>query len=295
MTMDRLARTVREQVALGRLLPLGEAADSAWITENAAVAALRRVADALPGVRLGALAVELDDAADGGSGGAPGGASGEVPGGSGGAPGELPGGTTSGASDGASDGTTGEGASGAVAGRAGGAAPVGALPYGPLRITADFAAALDEPLPRSAERLRAALWASAREGLGVPVRSVDLAVTGLLEELPALETALEGVVVEGEGPPEVTDGAAGGPADRVAAAALAVPGVLRLSRRLAGFGTGVRVRDTPEGRRVQVQLAVAAGNRPYAVARAVAAAVKAAAADGAPGPVSAAVVVTGTQ
>ncbi|NUP44036.1 MAG: nucleopolyhedrovirus P10 family protein, partial [Streptomyces sp.] len=53
--MDRLARTVREQVALGRLLPLGGAGDAAWITESAAVAVLRRAADALPGVRLGTL------------------------------------------------------------------------------------------------------------------------------------------------------------------------------------------------------------------------------------------------
>ncbi|MGW5350499.1 nucleopolyhedrovirus P10 family protein [Streptomyces sp. NPDC004031] len=272
--MDRLARTVREQVALGRLLPLGEAADSAWITENAAVAALRRVADSLPGVRLGALVLELDDSGgdDGGSGAVPGGTSG-----------------------GASGAAPGEGPSGAVAARSEGAAPVGALPYGPLRITADFAAALDEPLPRTAERLRAALWASAREGIGVPVHSVDLAVTGLLDELPAPDAVLEGVVVEGEGPPELTDGARGGPADRVAAAALAVPGVLRLTRRLAGFGAGVRVRDAADGRRVQVQLAVAAGNRPYTVARAVAAAVTAAAAEGAPGPVAAAVVVTATQ
>jgi hypothetical protein len=270
--MDRLARTVREQVALGRLLPLGEAADRAWITENAAVAALRRAADALPGVRVGALAVELDGDEDGGGG----------DGASGGLPQAAPGGTSEAAPVGAPDGP-------------GGAAPVGALRYGPLRITADFAAALDDPLPRTAEKLRAALWASAREGLGVPVRAVDLAVTGLLDELPAPDAVREGVVVEGEGPPEVTDGAAGGPADRVAAAALAVPGVLRLTRRLAGFGGGVRVRDTPDGRRVQVQLAVAAGYRPYAVARAVSAAVTAAAEDGAPGPVAAAVVVTGTQ
>nr|WP_031522975.1 hypothetical protein [Streptomyces sp. NRRL F-5123] len=281
--MDRLARTVREQVALGRLLPLGEAEDSAWITESAAVAALRRTADALPGVRLGALVIELDGDGDRADGAADGGPRG------------LPGGAPGGASGGGAGGGPGEGASGAVAARSEGAAPVGALPYGPLRITADFAATPDDPLPRTAERLRAVLWASAREGLGVPVRSVDLAVTALLDELPAPDAVLEGVVVEGEGPPEVTDGAAGGPADRVAAAALAVPGVLRLSRRLAGFGTGVRVRDTPDGRRVQVQLTVAAGNRPYAVARAVSAAVTAAAADGAPGPVAAAVVVTGTQ
>lgn len=271
MTMDRLARTVREQVALGRLLPLGEAGDAAWITESAAVAALRRVADALPGVRLGAVGVRLDDA---GEDPGPGGGAGEV------------------APLGREDDAGGGGRHGA--------APTGALPYGPLRITADFGAGLDEPLPRSAERLRAVLWATARDGLGVPVRAVDLEVSGLLEGGPELAQVREGVVVDegaqGEGARELPGAGEGAPgaAERVAAAALAVPGVLRLTRRLAGLGSGVRVRDTQDapGRRVQVQFAVAAGHRPYEVARAVTAAITAAAALDAPGPVATAVVVT---
>ncbi|MFC5761685.1 nucleopolyhedrovirus P10 family protein [Actinacidiphila bryophytorum] len=253
MTMDRLARTVREQVALGRLLPLGEAADAAWITESAAVGALRRAAGKVPGVRLGAVALAL-------------------------------------------------GEDGQEPAAADGAAPVGALPHRPLRITADFEAGLDDPLPRTAERLRAALWATAQDWLGVPVHSVDLAVTGLLDGGPAGEAVLEGVVVEdGEGPQELAqDAAAGGPAPRVAAAALAVPGVLRLTRRLAGLGSGVRVRDsaagadTAAGRRVQLQFAVAAGHRPAVVARAVTAAAAAVTAADAPGPVTTAVVVTDT-
>src|SRR4051794_22719153 len=106
--MDRLARTVGEQVALGRLLPLGEAGDAAWITESAAAGALRRAADVVPGVRLGAVSLAL--AADPAVGG-------EAPG-----PADV-----------------------------GGAAPVGALPYRPLRITADFEAAVDDPLPRTAD------------------------------------------------------------------------------------------------------------------------------------------------
>jgi hypothetical protein len=253
--MDRLARTVREQVALGRLLPLGEAGDTAWITESAAVGALRRAAQALPGVRLGAVALALDE-------------------------------------------------SGPAVGGVGDAAPTGALPHLPLRIAADFEAALDEPLPRTADRLRAALWATAQDWLGVPVHSVDLAVTGLLDGGSAPPDApLEGVVVDdGGSPAELGEGgsADGGAAARVGAAALAVPGVLRLSRRLAGLGTGVRVRDTPAGegaaqeRRVQVQFAVAAGHRPWTVARAVTAAITPVAAADAPGPVSTAVVVTDT-
>ncbi len=266
--MDRLARTVREQVALGRLLPLGGTGDAAWITESATVHALRRAAAAVPGVRLGTVALELAEEAAEDTGGA--------------APGT--GVDTAGAAD-VDD-----------------AAPVGALPHRPLRIRAGFEAALDEPLPRTADRLRAALWATAQDWLGVPVGSVDLAVTGLLDGEPPRDPVLEGVVVDdgtsvrelGEGPAD------GGPAARVEAAALAVPGVLRLTRRLAGLGAGVRVRDTAAGdgraagRGVQLQFAVAAGHRPSVVARAVTAAIRPVAAADAPGPVTTAVVVTDT-
>ncbi|SHL77810.1 hypothetical protein SAMN05216499_10648 [Actinacidiphila paucisporea] len=252
--MDRLARTVREQVALGRLLPLGAAADAAWITESAAVGALRRAADGVTGVRLGSVTLALDaDAPE------------------------------------------------AEQRHAG--APVGALAYRPLRITADFEAGLDDTLPRTAERLRAALWAAAEDWLGVPVHSVDLEVTGLLAGGVAVDAVLEGVVVDdGDTARELADApAAGAPAALVAAAALAVPGVLRLTRRLAGLGSGVRVRDTAAGaataagRSVQLQFAVAAGHRPYVVARAVTAAISPVAAAGAPGPLTTAVVVTDTH
>jgi hypothetical protein len=259
--MDRLARTVREQVALGRLLPLGEAGDAAWITESAAVAALRRAAGNVSGVRLGAVTLALD-----GNEGAP------------------------------------------SPERVGGAAPVGALPHRPLRITAAFEATLDDPLPRIADRLRAALWATAQEWIGMPVHSVDLKVTGLIDSQAQAGPVLEGVIVEdGSDDDTVRElagagaTAAGDPAPLVAAAALAVPGVLRLTRRLAGLGAGVRVRDTTAddgtdaGRRVQLQFAVAAGHRPYLVARAVTAAVAPVAAAGAPGPVTTAVVVTDTH
>ncbi|WP_327293406.1 nucleopolyhedrovirus P10 family protein [Streptomyces sp. NBC_01198] len=252
--MDRLARTVREQVALGRLLPLGEAGDAAWITESAAVAALRRAAAVVPGVRLGAVALTVGEVAP-------------------------------------------------EPERLGSAAPVGALPYLPLRITADFEASLDEPLPHTADRLRAALWAAAGERLGLPVASVDLAVTGLIDGEVIADPVLEGVVVDdGDPARELAGGpAAGDPAARVAAAALLVPGVVRLTRRLAGLGAGVRVRDTAAGegdyacRRVQLQFAVAAGHRPYVVARAVTAAIKPVAVTDSPGPVLTAVVVTDTQ
>ncbi|MGK5732420.1 nucleopolyhedrovirus P10 family protein [Streptomyces sp. URMC 124] len=60
MAADQWAQTVRRQLALGRLLPLGGAADGAWITEAAAVDALRRAAyAALPAVRLETVRIAL--------------------------------------------------------------------------------------------------------------------------------------------------------------------------------------------------------------------------------------------
>ncbi|MFC5146629.1 nucleopolyhedrovirus P10 family protein [Streptomyces aureoversilis] len=64
MAADQWAQTVRRQLALGRLLPLGGAADGAWITESAAVGVLRRAAHAaLPAVRLNAARIALAKAA----------------------------------------------------------------------------------------------------------------------------------------------------------------------------------------------------------------------------------------
>ncbi|MBA6435647.1 nucleopolyhedrovirus P10 family protein [Streptomyces sp. GMR22] len=57
MVTDRLAQTVREQLRLGRLLPLGEREDGSWITERAANKVLGRAAAEVPGARLGALRI----------------------------------------------------------------------------------------------------------------------------------------------------------------------------------------------------------------------------------------------
>ncbi|WP_329370716.1 nucleopolyhedrovirus P10 family protein [Streptomyces sp. NBC_00669] len=259
VSMDRLARTVREQVALGRLLPLGGPEDAAWITERTAVAALRTVCAALPGVRLGR--VDVLPAADGDGGP-------DEP--------DLP-----------------------------AAAPLGALPHRPLRIKAGFEAVVGEPLPVMAERLRTALFAAAGEdGLGLPVRVVDLAVTGLIDD-PEEPSAAVGsgrgrTELEGDSADDEESGQSGvqgtAEAARAAEAAVrAVPGVARLTRRLTGRG-GVRVRDTeaPAGpaRHVQLQIATARSFRPLAVAREAATAATTATTPGAPGPVSTAVIIT---
>lgn len=174
MTADRWTQAVRNQLGLGRLLPLGGPHDGAWITEAAATAVLRRAARDVPGVRLTAVRLALTD------------------------PDNTP--------------------EPAVP------PPPSALPPGPLRITADFAATPAEPLPATASRLRTALTSAATDRLGLKVTEVDLRVTGLLEE--AAGTADE----------DEPDGRSGDPdlrldADesRVATAVRSVPGVTRLS------------------------------------------------------------------
>ncbi|MFJ8947851.1 nucleopolyhedrovirus P10 family protein [Streptomyces sp. NPDC102395] len=61
MTAERWTRAVREQLGLGRLLPLGGPRDGAWIAEGAADTALRRAVREVRGVRLGALRIALAD------------------------------------------------------------------------------------------------------------------------------------------------------------------------------------------------------------------------------------------
>ncbi|SEB68678.1 hypothetical protein [Streptomyces melanosporofaciens] len=61
MVTDRLVQTVREQLLLGRLLPLGGREDGSWITEHAAGEVLRRAADEIPDARLGALRIAPAD------------------------------------------------------------------------------------------------------------------------------------------------------------------------------------------------------------------------------------------
>ncbi|MCH6159577.1 hypothetical protein [Streptomyces marispadix] len=62
MDAEGLSRAVRQQLGLGRLLPLGDAADGAWLVESAAVTALRSaVSQELPDVHMGGLRLSLAD------------------------------------------------------------------------------------------------------------------------------------------------------------------------------------------------------------------------------------------
>ncbi|MDT3400645.1 hypothetical protein RKE29_29270 [Streptomyces sp. B1866] len=240
MVVDRLAQAVRQQLGLGRLLPLGGPGDGAWLTERAAHGVLRRAAEAVPGVRLETLRVNLADPA-----------AAEPP--------AVP-------------------------------PPPSALPAGPLRIDAEFAASADHPLPVAADRLRGALFGAARDRLGLLVRTVDLRVTGLLDGPGAPRPA--GRARSAQRPPAADDSDQV-PAGAVAARAMAaaVPGVARLTPVLGGSGQAVRVEDRSDrspGRHVLVQVAVTADRRALDVALAVRAAVASAVS----GPVTVAVLVT---
>ncbi|MFD7703905.1 nucleopolyhedrovirus P10 family protein [Streptomyces caelestis] len=211
MTADRWMRAVRQQVGLGRILPLGGARDGAWIAERAVETVLRRavVRDAV-GVRLNGVRVGLAD---------PEAATDEpvVP------------------------------------------PPPSALPPGPLRLTVEFAATAAQPVPVTAARLRAVLAEAVVERIGLSVTSVDLRVTELLDAEPAPVPVVEPGPEPVSGPSTDGDGSEVG---RVAAAALAVTGVSRLT---GTPGRSVHLTEQPGGdalprRHVRVDLAVAAGS-----------------------------------
>jgi len=142
-------------------------------------------------------------------------------------------------------------------------APPNAAAPGPLRVTADFAATPDEPLPTAAARLRRALAEAATERLGLAVAEVDLRVTDLL----AADDD-QGTEVRSAPPPPAR--AVTAPAEvEVAEAALSVPGVTRL--------TGLRVEPrtaAPAHRHVRLELATDGTHRAVEVARRVRAVVR---------------------
>ncbi|MGI5199136.1 nucleopolyhedrovirus P10 family protein [Streptomyces sp. CA-288835] len=151
--------------------------------------------------------------------------------------------------------------------------PPSALPPGPLRINADFTATLatGEPLPAVASRLRATLAEAATERLGLTVTEVDLRVTGLLEEREAGATEDDETDVRPDEPKRPTEPEADDES-RVAAAALAVPGVSRLTGTLAGLGRAVHIEERPgettlPRRHVRIELEARASHRTLDVAR----------------------------
>ncbi|MFF2505636.1 nucleopolyhedrovirus P10 family protein [Streptomyces sp. NPDC058067] len=164
-------------------------------------------------------------------------------------------------------------------------APPSALPPGPLRIVAECAAAPDEPLPAAAARLRAALTDAAAGRLGLTVTEVDLRVTALLDDGRAVSDATEPDAGAEAGDTESGRAEADSDEGRAGRAALAVPGVARLTGALGGLGRPVHIGEHPEGatalprRHVRIELAVSGGRRVLDVTRDVRTAVTAALAD----------------
>ncbi|MEU0656756.1 hypothetical protein ACWEV9_30475 [Streptomyces albogriseolus] len=189
MTADRWTRMVRQQVGLGRFLPLGGPYDGAWIAERAASGVLRGAAERdVPEVRLDGVRIGPAD--------------------------------------------PGEAAEPAVP------APPSALPPGPLRLTAEFAATAAWPLPETASRLRTALAVTATERIGLDLTEVDLRVTELLDTEPPASRP---------GTPETpggtdTSGDAGTPRGAGASGAARMPGVTDTS----GAAETAKGADTPE-------------------------------------------------
>ncbi|MFI8291194.1 hypothetical protein ACIGBL_18880 [Streptomyces sp. NPDC085614] len=143
--------------------------------------------------------------------------------------------------------------------------PPGGLPPGPLRVTAEFAAAGDRPLPGVSDELRAALFAAAATELGIRAVRVDLRVTELLDGGAPAPVAPESPTPPGPTSPGVTD--------PLAAVVRAVAGVAGLTDVV-----GPPVDRAPG--RLRVEVAVTAGRRPLDVARAVRATVTAVAPEG---------------
>ncbi|MET7489209.1 nucleopolyhedrovirus P10 family protein [Streptomyces sp. NPDC005538] len=232
MTADAWTRAVRHQVGLGRLLPLGDRRDGAWIVERAAEAVLRDAVRHVLGVLLGGMRIALADPEDVREPAVP--------------------------------------------------PPPGALPPGPLRITAGFAAVATEPLPVAASRLRAALATAATERLGLVVAEVDLQVTALLDHMDDVDQVDDmdhmadvdhadiDHVDDVDGVDRAVDLDDGGES-LVIAAALAAPGVARLTGTLGGLGRAVHLEERRgEGAlprlHARVELAVRADHRALDVA-----------------------------
>ncbi|MGW7420603.1 nucleopolyhedrovirus P10 family protein [Streptomyces sp. NPDC054813] len=148
--------------------------------------------------------------------------------------------------------------------------PPGAVPPGPLRLSADFAATAAEPLPTTAARLRRVLAAAATARLGLAVAEVDLQVTDLLTA-----DRTEPEAVRPPRPPSVREGTDPDGA-RVTAAALAVAGVARVTGALS---REVHFEAALPRRHVRVEVALADGPRAVDVARRVRTAVSAALGD----------------
>ncbi|WP_251060059.1 hypothetical protein [Streptomyces sp. ISL-100] len=229
MAPDGLTRAVRQRLGLGRLLPLGEASDGAWLAEKAADSVLRQAAAQVAGVGLGPLRIGL---ADPGTAAAP-----AVPP----PPGALPPGPLRIEAD--------------FIATAGGEP----LPHRAerLRIALREAASARLGLAVTAVDLRVTDLVEAGQEPVATTPPDEAGGDGFEEAYDDAADAGSARPEESQGGPQDGDWAA-----RAAAAATSVAGVARLTHTL---GAPVRMGDG----HVQVELATAAGHRALAVAIAV--------------------------
>lgn len=269
MTGDGWAQAVRQQLGLGRLLPLGGPEDGSWITEQAASAILSRAASGVSGILPGTLRIRLADpeAAPEPTVAAPWTA---LP------PGPL---------------------------------RIEAEFSAPARQRLPQVAEhlRQTLLAVAAERLGlvvAEVDLHVTDLLEVPA-SAQQPTAAEASESAVREASASHVAVTKPGHPSPGPVPVRDPAAELATVAMAVPGVTRLAPApglpapLARGGlarpVGIEDSDEPPGRHVEIHLAVAETHRALDVSLAVRAAVAAAAQGDAPGPVTVAVLVTAVE
>ncbi len=267
MTGDRWPQAVRQQLGMGRLLPLGGPEDGSWITEQAASGTLRRAAFGVPGIRPGTLRIRLADpeAAPEPSVPAPWTA--------------LPPGPLQIEAD------------------------FSAPARQPLPQVAEHLR--QTLLAAAAERLGLVVVEVDLHVTDLLQASEQQPTAAEASESAAGETSAPHLTVTKPGHPSPGPVPVRDPAEELATVAMAVPGVAHLATGPglpASMARGVvahpvRIEDSnePPGRHIQIHLAVSDSHRVLDVSLAVRAAVAAAAEGDAPGPVTVAVLVTAVE
>ncbi|MFF9893970.1 nucleopolyhedrovirus P10 family protein [Streptomyces longispororuber] len=285
MTGDGWTSAVRRQLGLGRVLPLGGAGDGAWVTEAAAAALLRRECGRVRGARLTAVRLDLADPdaayVPSGPGTSPDAYASAVPA----PPSALPPGPLR--------------ISGDVAAASGEPLPAVAdllrtalataaadrlglvVSEVDLRVTALLDGAeeeLEEQEPQATSGVGGVAGADWAIETAEAAEAADMAEAFEAGEFPEAADIAEAGLGTGGTATADTDADTDSPEERLARAALAVPGVTRLTGALGGLGRAVHVQEhkPPHSlprRHVRVELAVAGDRRTLDVARAVRAAV----------------------
>ncbi|MFE9022226.1 hypothetical protein ACFYNL_27190 [Streptomyces sp. NPDC007808] len=259
MKTEAGAQAVRHPFGQGRLLPLGGPADGTWITEQAAVQALRRAANEISGVRLESLRIgpaPLDSVSE----------PAVRPPASALPPGPL-------RIEAAFSASLGEPLPETADQLRSRLLDAATRRLGLATVTADLRVTDVHEVPQTGAKA----WTVARSMTPTPQSTAAATTAAALSSLPVTGA-----------------GSRRGPVGDLADVATRVPGVGGLTAVLGSRPVKMEDHADPPGRRVEVHLAVAPGHHPLEVARAVRTAVADAAANDAPGPVTVAVLITET-